>query len=127
MFVSGTSPLQGVTPVCHDCLVVNGTIKLIINNLHGTAARVLTSGHPPETITRVLTYGHSPGSLKQPTSPNMSVIVVDHGVGLMIQKCMSGLKTSGIFSGQSPFMYYFGKFGDVFPAAIPAVKQDREF
>ena len=29
------------------------------------AARVLTSGHPPETITRVLTYGHSPGPLKQ--------------------------------------------------------------
>ena len=24
---------------------------------------MLTSGHPPETITRVLTYGHSPGSL----------------------------------------------------------------
>ena len=52
-------------PVCHDCLVVNGTSKLIIIYLHGTAARVLTSGHPPETvITRMLTYGHSPGSLK---------------------------------------------------------------
>ena len=31
--------------------------------LHGTATRVLTSGHPPETITEVLTYGHSPGTL----------------------------------------------------------------
>ena len=40
--------------------------------LHGTAARVLTSGHPPETITRVLTYGHSPGSLKQ--HPNVLII-----------------------------------------------------
>ena len=27
-------------------------------------ARVLKSGHPPETRTRVLTYGHSPGPLK---------------------------------------------------------------
>ena len=51
-------------PVYHDCLVVNGTSKLIIIYLYGTAARVLTSGHPPETITRVLTYGHSPGPLK---------------------------------------------------------------
>ena len=33
--------------------------------LHGTAARVLTSGPPPETRKRVLTYGHSPGLLKQ--------------------------------------------------------------
>ena len=33
--------------------------------LHGTAARVLTPGHPPEAIIEVLTYGHSPGSLKQ--------------------------------------------------------------
>ena len=33
--------------------------------LHGTAARVLTSGHPPETRNIVLTYGHSPGPLKQ--------------------------------------------------------------
>ena len=32
--------------------------------LRGTAARVLTSGHPPETIIRVLTYGHLPGPLK---------------------------------------------------------------
>ena len=32
--------------------------------LHGTAARVLTSGHPPETRTRVLTSGHPPGTLK---------------------------------------------------------------
>ena len=31
---------------------------------HGTAARVLTSGHPRETIIKVLTYGHSPGHLK---------------------------------------------------------------
>ena len=28
------------------------------------AARVLTSGHLPETIIKVLTYGHSPGHLK---------------------------------------------------------------
>ena len=26
-----TSPLQDGTPVCHDCLVVNGTSKFIIN------------------------------------------------------------------------------------------------
>ena len=32
---------------------------------HGTAARVLTSGHPPETIIRVLTYGHLPGPLNK--------------------------------------------------------------
>ena len=53
-------------PVCHDCLVVNEKRKFIINTLylHGTAARVLTSGHPLETRTRVLTYGHSPGLLK---------------------------------------------------------------
>ena len=31
VFVCSTSPLQGTTPVCHDCLVVNGTSKLIIN------------------------------------------------------------------------------------------------
>ena len=52
MFVCWTSPLQDETPECHDCLVVNGTSKFIINYLHGTAARVLTSGHPPETIIR---------------------------------------------------------------------------
>ena len=63
------SSLQGVH-ICrsislHDCLVVNGTSKSIINiYLQGTAARVLTSGHPPETRTRVLTSGHSPGPLK---------------------------------------------------------------
>ena len=49
----------------HDCLMVNGTSKSMINiPSHGTAARVLTSGHPPETKLRVLTYGHSPGPLK---------------------------------------------------------------
>ena len=37
-------------------------------NLHYTAARVLTSGHPPETRTRVLTSGHSPGTQKQRSS-----------------------------------------------------------
>ena len=42
------------------CLVVNGTSTFITNVPSGTAARVLTSGHPPETITRVLTSGHSP-------------------------------------------------------------------
>ena len=57
-------PTAGKTPVCHDCLVVNGTSQLIINIPSGTAARVLTYGHPPETITKVLTYGHSPGHLK---------------------------------------------------------------
>ena len=31
VFVRWTSSLQGETPVCHDCLVVNGTSKLIIN------------------------------------------------------------------------------------------------
>ena len=61
MFVCWTSPRQDETPVCHDCSVVNGTSKFIINISYGTAARVLTSGHPPETIIRVLTYGHSPG------------------------------------------------------------------
>ena len=30
-FVCWTSPLQGTTAVCHDCLVMNGTSKLIIN------------------------------------------------------------------------------------------------
>ena len=52
------------TKCLHDCLVVNGTSTFIINYLHGTAARVLTSGHPPETRTRVLRYGHSPWPLK---------------------------------------------------------------
>ena len=33
--------------------------------IHGTAARMVTSGHPPESKTKVLTYGHSPGPLKQ--------------------------------------------------------------
>ena len=31
VFVCWTSPLQDETPVCHDCLVVNGTSKFIIN------------------------------------------------------------------------------------------------
>ena len=31
VFVSGTSLLQDDTPVCHDCLVVNGTSKFIMN------------------------------------------------------------------------------------------------
>ena len=31
VFVVCTSSLQGGEPVCHDCLVVNGTSKLIIN------------------------------------------------------------------------------------------------
>ena len=30
-FVCWTIPLQNDTPVCHDCLVVNGTSKFIIN------------------------------------------------------------------------------------------------
>ena len=52
MFVCWTIPLQDDTPVCHDCLVVNGTSTFIIIYVHGTAARVLTSGHPPETRTK---------------------------------------------------------------------------
>ena len=31
VFVVCTSLLQGGEPVCHDCLVVNGTSKLVIN------------------------------------------------------------------------------------------------
>ena len=31
VFVRWTSPLRDETPVCHDCLVVNGTSKFIIN------------------------------------------------------------------------------------------------
>ena len=31
VFVCWTSPLQDETPVYHDCLVVNGTSKFIIN------------------------------------------------------------------------------------------------
>ena len=31
VFVRWTSSLQEERPVCHDCLMVNGTIKLIIN------------------------------------------------------------------------------------------------
>ena len=31
VFVVWTLPLQDDTPVCHDCLVVNGTGKFIIN------------------------------------------------------------------------------------------------
>ena len=51
-------------PVClYDCLVANGTsTSNIYIYLHGTAARVLTSGHPPETITKVLTPGRPPGT-----------------------------------------------------------------
>ena len=31
MFVVCKSSLQGEEPACHDCLVVNGTSKLVIN------------------------------------------------------------------------------------------------
>ena len=31
VFLCWTSSLQDETPVCHDCLVVNGTRKFIIN------------------------------------------------------------------------------------------------
>ena len=31
VFVCWTIPLQDDMPVCHDCLVVNGTSKFIIN------------------------------------------------------------------------------------------------
>ena len=31
VFVCWTSPLQDDTPIYHDCLVVNGTSKFIIN------------------------------------------------------------------------------------------------
>ena len=38
VFVCWTSPLQVETPVCHDCLVVNGTSKFMINipSRHGS-------------------------------------------------------------------------------------------
>ena len=53
VFVVWTLPLQDDTPVCHDYLVVNGTSTFVINTPSpGTAARVLTSGHPPETRTK---------------------------------------------------------------------------
>ena len=42
-----------------------GMLKVPAVYLHDTTARVLTSGHPPETINRVLTYGYLPGLLKQ--------------------------------------------------------------
>ena len=60
-------PLQDDTPVClHGCLVVNGiSTSIMYIYLHGKAARVLTSGHSPETRTRVLTSGHPPGTQKQ--------------------------------------------------------------
>ena len=37
VFVRWTSSLQGGEPVCHDCLVVNGTSKLMIkiSSRHG--------------------------------------------------------------------------------------------
>ena len=37
VFVCWTSPLQDETPVCHDCLVVNGTnkSKMNISSRHG--------------------------------------------------------------------------------------------
>ena len=50
VFLCWTIPLQDDTPVCHDCLVVNGTSTFITNIC--TAAGVLTSGHPPETRTK---------------------------------------------------------------------------
>ena len=57
--------LQDDTPVCqHDCLVVNGTSEFKNIYLHCTAARMLTSGQPPETRNRVLTSGHPPGTQK---------------------------------------------------------------
>ena len=31
VFVCRTTSLQDETPVCHDCLVVNGTSRFIIN------------------------------------------------------------------------------------------------
>ena len=87
-----TSPLQDDTPVCHDCLVVNGTSKFIINNLHGTAARVLTSGHPPETIIRVLTYGHSLGPLNT---------ISDLGLeGLQVFTGIAGNGSRGVSNGE---------------------------
>ena len=49
--------------------------------LHGTATRVLTSGHPPETIiTRVLTYDHSPGSLQHDISSGIEDLQVLTGI-----------------------------------------------
>ena len=68
LFAFGLScSLQDDTPIClHDCVVVNGTSTSIIYiYLHGTAARVLTSGHPPETKTMASKSGHPPGTQKQ--------------------------------------------------------------
>ena len=59
--------------------------------LHGTAARVLTSGHPPETITRVLTYGHSPG----PPEHDIALGLED----LQIFTGMAGNGNRGVSSG----------------------------
>ena len=44
-------------------------------HLHGTAARVLTSGHPPDTVNRVLTYDHLPGPLKRKFSAHSLSII----------------------------------------------------
>ena len=40
------------------------------------AARVLTSGHPSETIVRVLTYGHSPWSLNRTVAMSVRILSV---------------------------------------------------
>ena len=63
VFVGWTSPLQD--DACMSLLLGGEWNKQVYIKiyLHDTAARVLMSGHPPETITRVLTYGHSPGPL----------------------------------------------------------------
>ena len=94
VFVVWTSSLQGGRRlyVFHDCLVVNGTSNFIINipPRHG-CARVLTSGHPLETITRVLTYGHSPGPLKHD---------IDLGIDdLQVFTAVAGNGNRGVSSG----------------------------
>ena len=61
-----TSSLQDDTPVCHECLVVNGTSTLTKNipSRHGCLGANVWSP-ALETRSRVLMYSHPPGPLKQ--------------------------------------------------------------
>ena len=65
------------------------TIKLLV---HCTAAGVLMSGHPPETIIRVLAYGHSPGPLN--TISNLGL------EGLQAFTGIAGNGNRGVSSGE---------------------------
>ena len=46
VFVCWTTSLQDETPVCHDCLVVNGTSKFIINISSRHGCWVVNVGSP---------------------------------------------------------------------------------